>query len=297
MLRVGTDCSGIEAPIQALMKAGIPFHHCFSSDIDEYCRKSIKANYHPDVIYEDMCKRDVEKLPEIDLYVAGFPCQAFSAAGKRRGVEDHRGRLFWECYKVIDKRRPSVFILENVKGLLTIQGGEIFKEFIQALENLGDYTIHWKLLDTLDYGIPQQRRRLFIVGLKNREKEFTFPEKKECRPLSEYVDREDKKSQAVPPYIVRCGMMERIPKDSCFIDVGFRKNSYPNSDKYCPTLTASANMWCVPMSRYANVKELLMLQGFPEDFKRAVSNSQLKKQIGNSMSVCVLEALFRQIYS
>jgi DNA (cytosine-5)-methyltransferase 1 len=297
MLRVGTDCSGIEAPIQALMKAGIPFHHCFSSDIDEYCRKSIKANYEPDIIYEDMCKRDVNTLPEIDLYVAGFPCQAFSCAGKRRGVDDHRGRLFWECHKVIDKCRPSVFILENVKGLLTIQGGEIFKEFIQALENLGDYNISWKLLDTLDYGIPQQRRRLFIVGTKKGFREFTFPEKKESRPIAEYVDREDTKSQAVPDYVIRCGMMDRIPKGSCFIDIGFRKNSYPFSDKYSPTLTASANLWCVPMSRYANVKELMMLQGFPEDFKRAVSNSQLKKQIGNSMSVCVLEALFRQIYS
>jgi DNA (cytosine-5)-methyltransferase 1 len=298
MIRVGSDCSGIEAPIQALERLKIPYRHFFSSDIDEKCRESIMANYSPDILFEDISKRDVRDLPDIDLYIAGFPCQAFSSAGKRKGVEDRRGSLFWDCYRVIDHCRPDVFILENVKGLLSIHDGEFFEEIIDSLDDLGYYDLFWDVLDTKDYGIPQHRERLFIVGIRRgfRKTEFSFPKKKKMKPIESFVDLSDRESQSIPDYVKRSGLLERIPEDAVFIDIGFTQNNFPNSDKYCPTLTASANMWCVPMRRYANVKELLSLQGFPKRFKQVVSDSQLKKQIGNSMSVCVLEEILKQIY-
>ena len=125
-LRVGTDCSGIEAPIQALMQMNIPFKHVFSSDIDKYCIKSIKANYEPEIIFGDkdgsfpegdITKRNIDNVPDIDLYVCGFPCQPFSMAGERKGFEDRRGNVFFSCLEVIEKKQPKYFILENVKGL------------------------------------------------------------------------------------------------------------------------------------------------------------------------------------
>jgi DNA (cytosine-5)-methyltransferase 1 len=126
-LRVGTDCSGIEAPIHALEQLGIPHRHIWSSDIDKYCIKSIKANYCPERIYGDpdgsysdgdIRNRDNNTLPDIDLYVCGFPCQPFSMAGQRKGLQDRRGNVFWSCIDVIKKKKPKYFILENVKGLL-----------------------------------------------------------------------------------------------------------------------------------------------------------------------------------
>jgi DNA (cytosine-5)-methyltransferase 1 len=296
MLRVGTDCSGIEAPIQALNRLGLPYHHCFSSDIDEKCRASITANYHPDILFTDISTRDIQHVPDIDLYIAGFPCQAFSTAGKRRGVQDARGSLFWHCHRVIDAKRPDVFILENVTGLLTIHKGQFFKEIVDALTALDHYDISYKVLDTRDYGLPQHRERLFIVGVRKGSRNFSFPPEQEMPDLRTFVDTTDTNSQPVPNYVQRSGLLERIPKGAVFIDIGFTQNKFPHSDQYSPTLTASANMWCVPMQRYANVKELLSLQGFPTDFKQAVAKTHLKKQIGNSMSVNVIEAILRQIY-
>lgn len=297
-IRVGTDCSGMEAPIQALRKLRLAHHHCFSSDIDPYCRETILANYDPDLIFEDMSQRDESELPEIDLYVAGFPCQAFSSAGKRKGVKDDRGTLFWECYKVIDHCRPDVFVLENVKGLLSIHEGDLFREIIDSLDELNYYDLWWDVLDTKDYGIPQHRERLFIVGIRRgfRKSEFEFPKSKRSRSIREYVDESDDTPQEVPDYVKRSRLLERIPKNAVFIDIGFTQNNFPHSDDYSPTLTASANLWCVPMQRYASVKELLALQGFPKNFKQVVSDSRMKKQIGNSMSVCVLEELLKNIY-
>ena len=121
-LRVGTDCSGIEAPIQALRQLKIPFKHIFSSDIDKYCIQSIKANYDPEIIFGDkdgpypngdITTRNIDDVPDIDLYVCGFPCQPFSQAGQRKGFEDKRGNVFWSCLEVIERKQPKYFILEN----------------------------------------------------------------------------------------------------------------------------------------------------------------------------------------
>ena len=95
MLRVGTDCSGIEAPIMALKQLKIPFYHEFSSEIDKHCIASIKANYKPKIIFGDIKKRKIKDVPDIDLYVCGFPCQPFSMAGERNGIEDSRGTIFY----------------------------------------------------------------------------------------------------------------------------------------------------------------------------------------------------------
>lgn len=301
-IRVGTDCSGIEAPIQALKNLGIPFNHVFSSDIDPYCRESILANYDPDILYDDMTTRDTEKLPAIDLYVCGFPCQSFSTAGKRKGMKEKRGQIFWHCVDVIETKRPSVFILENVKGLITINDGKTFAKIMKTLKEIGDglYTISFNVLDTKDFGVPQHRERLFIVGSRRvgiiSRMDLTQLKKKKMKSLTSLIDYSDTDVQDIPPYIIRSKLLTRIPEDAVFIDIGFTQNNFPNSDLYSPSVTTGGNLWCVPMQRHANIKELLSLQKFPKRFKQVVSNTQLKKQIGNSMSVCVLEAIFEKLY-
>jgi len=294
-IRIGTDCSGIEAPIQALEKLGIPFKHIFSSDIDPYCRESILANYNPEIIYEDLTKRDNSKVPDIDLYVCGFPCQSFSIAGRRKGMREKRGQIFWHCVDMIETKRPSVFILENVKGILTINDGKTFEKIIQTLREIDGYNVQYDVLNTKDFGIPQHRERVYIVGSRTKKFDLQQLKKKKMKPLHEFIDRKDTLSKNIPPYVIKTDLFSRIPSDSAFIDINFALSSFPNSNMYSPSIT-TAGLWCVPMQRNANIKELLSLQNFPKNFKQVVSNTQMKKQIGNSMSVCVLCAIFKMLY-
>jgi len=297
--RVGTDCSGIEAPIQALKNLGIKYSHEFSSELDKYVIKSIKANYNPKIIYGDMTTRNHSELPDIDLYVCGFPCQSFSLAGSKRGLDDPRGKIFFHCVATIKAKQPKYFVLENVKGLLTLQGGEIFREMLKIFDkSLRNYKIYWKILNTKDYGIPQNRERLFIVGIRESKTPFVWPdplqltERELERKLIECIDFSD--TCAVPIPTTRRELFERIPNNSKFINMCFSKASFIASGIVSPCLTTSGS-WCVPLHRYANVKEYLALQGFPTDFKQVVSDTQLKKQIGNSISVCILEKIFQNL--
>ena len=299
MIRVGTDCAGIEAPIQALINLKIPFYHVFSCEKDEYCQESIKANYSPHYIYDDITTRNVKDIPDIDLYVCGFPCQPFSSAGKRRGTREKKGQIFWYCLDVIRIKKPTFFILENVKGLLTIGNGKTFETIIDKLEELGMYDIHYDVLDTKDYGIPQHRERLFIIGIKSElHHPFSFfdIQHKPLRPVHSFIDHSNQESDEIPPYLKRSRLLKRIPKDAAFIDVGFTQNNFPNSNLVSPSLTTCGNLWCVPYKRRATVKEMLRLQHFPTDFNQVVSDRQMKKQIGNSISVNVLEEIFKLLF-
>ncbi len=297
MLRVGTDCSGIEAPIQALRRLGIPFRHVFSCERDEHCIESLRANYDPEHFYTDMTQRSSKDLPDIDLYVCGFPCQPFSYAGSRQGMDDEKGRgnLFWYCLDVIATKQPYFFLLENVKGLITIDDGRTFETIITELQALS-YDVYCKVLNTKDYGIPQQRERLFIVGIRSDlGREFEWPEERPMKSLVSYIDVKDDTPEPIPDFVKRANLLKRIPRHSLFIDIGFTKSNFVNSDVECPCITTQGNLWCVPMRRRASVKECLRLQGFPANFRQVVSDRQLKKQIGNSMSVNVIEAIFSQL--
>lgn len=302
-LRVGTDCSGIEAPIQALKQLRIPFKHVWSSEIDKYCIESIKANYEPGRLYGDedgaypdgdMRNRDHRKLPDVDLYVCGFPCQSFSQAGYRDGLTDPRGNIIYSCFNTIKAKKPRYFILENVKGILSIDKkdkkekyGEAWKTIWSELEKLKKlgYSIDWKVMNTRDYGIPQNRERVYIVGTMDGE--YTWPVKCKMKSIMDYVDYTDTKKNITNH---NCAKI----KNRVFIDLCFLKWSNFNSE-FAPPLNTGNNMWNVLLKRYANIKECLMLQGFPPSFKQVVSDSQMKKQLGNSMSVNVLKKLIKNL--
>ena len=195
-MKVGTDFSGIGAPEMALKYLGIDFESEFACEIDKYARQSFEQLHKPKTFYNDITTRNHKEVEQLDLYVAGFPCQAFSTAGKRKGFEEARGTLFFNVAEFIQINQPKVFVLENVKGLLSHDKGNTFQTIVDILSNGGGtqngqisldvfedglgYHIYWQVLNTKDYGIPQNRERIFIVGFKDF-REFSFPKPMELK--------------------------------------------------------------------------------------------------------------------
>jgi len=187
-MKVGTFFSGIGSPEQALLNLGIKHKIEFACDIDKYARETYLKNFYCKNMYEDITALDMKDLSYVDLLVFGFPCQAFSMAGKRGGFEDTRGTLFYDALRYLTEHKPRYFIAENVKGLLSHDSGKTFQTIIDCLalttntqmslmpfNNLG-YHIYYKVLNTKDFGIPQNRERIFIVGIRDDgDNNFRFP--------------------------------------------------------------------------------------------------------------------------
>ena len=187
-MKVGTFFSGIGSPEQALLNLGIKHEIEFACDIDKYARETYLKNFDCKNMYEDITALDMKDLSYVDLLVFGFPCQAFSMAGKRGGFEDTRGTLFYDALRYLTEHKPRYFIAENVKGLLSHDNGKTFQTIIDCLalttntqmslmpfDNLG-YHIYYKVLNTKDFGIPQNRERIFIVGIRDdADNNFRFP--------------------------------------------------------------------------------------------------------------------------
>lgn len=298
-LKIGTDCSGIEAPIQALDQMGIEYNHLFSSEIDKWARKSILANYNPKVLYDDMTQE--RDLPKLDIYVCGFPCQPFSMVGRRKGSKDERSNIFIHVINTIKKTKPKLFILENVRGIMSIEKGQYFKkikELLNELEEKNGYKVNYWILNTKDYGIPQNRERLYIVG---SFLDLKVPEKIECKSIESYIDYTNtEKEEYSPTYMKKYDQF----KDATFCTPGslYIGNKYQVNPNYSSTITTN-DLWNIKLQRKATINECLALQGFPTTFDKndgykpfikVVSNTQMRKQIGNSMSVNVLKAIFNE---
>tara|TARA_R100001244_G_scaffold132214_1_gene107536 strand:- start:44 stop:1630 length:1587 start_codon:yes stop_codon:yes gene_type:complete len=187
-MKVGTFFSGVGSPEQALRNLGIKHEIEFACDIDKYAKETYLKNFNPKLYAEDITTLDMKDLSYVDLLVFGFPCQAFSLAGKRGGFDDTRGTLFYDALRYLKEHRPRYFIAENVKGLVSHDNGKTFQTIIDCLakttnyqmtlmpfDNLG-YNIHYKVLNTKDFGIPQNRERIFIIGIRDDEdNNFNFP--------------------------------------------------------------------------------------------------------------------------
>lgn len=191
MLKIATDFSGVGSPETALKRLGIEHQVLFACDIDKYARKSYGVLHNPQQMFEDITTRPMD-FPQLDLYVAGFPCQSFSTAGSRKGFDcPTNGTLFHTLSEFIRINQPKCFILENVKGLINHDNGRTFQiikdklsgtggsvneqMFLTDIDGLG-YHIHLKVLNTKDFGLPQNRERIFIVGFKD-SRQFSFPNK------------------------------------------------------------------------------------------------------------------------
>lgn len=205
---------------------------------------------------------------------------------------------------MIIKKQPNYFILENVLGILSHDKeskkdkyGRTWNTIWSSLCELEkyDYKVKWKVLNTRDYGIPQNRKRVYIVGSKG--KNFEWPEPVMMDKLEDYIDWNDNQKLVYKKKPNFFNKLERYNK-CIFIDLNFcRENdTYVNADKWAPCLNTQNRFWCIPKNRHANYKELLLLQGF-NNLKKNVTNNQLKKQIGNSMSVNVIKAIIKNILS
>lgn len=190
-LKFGSDFSGIGAPELALKNLNIPIKKIFACEIDKFARKSFTAIHGDEgVFYNDITKRNHSEVEKLDLYVAGFPCQAFSMAGSRKGFDDVRGTLFFNVAEFIKINKPETFVLENVKGLISHDSGKTFQTILSLLSDGGGtvnkqmfipyftdglgYHIYYNVLNTKDFEIPQNRERVFIIGFK-KFRNFSFP--------------------------------------------------------------------------------------------------------------------------
>ena len=181
MLKVATLFSGIGTPEQSLKHLQVEHETVFACEIDKYARTTYLANNEtPNTFYDDVYNIDGNKYKnQIDILIGGSPCQSFSIAGKRMGTSCPRGNLIYEYFRIVEESQPKVFIYENVKGFLSIDKGETFKNFVQSFKDLG-YTTYHQVLNTKDYLVPQNRERIYIVGFKDNV-DFNFQEKQELK--------------------------------------------------------------------------------------------------------------------
>jgi DNA (cytosine-5)-methyltransferase 1 len=257
---------------------------------------------------------------KVDILQGGVPCQAFSHAGERKGLEDPRGKLIVEFNRLINECEPKMFLIENVKGLLTHEKGETLKSVIQLFENKGNYKIYYKLLNAKDYNVPQKRERIFIVGVHSSiEKPFVFPEKSTTSILLKDV------LINVPPSIGmkypehKANVMKLVPQGGCWVDLpkaiqeaymgekgmaagGGKRGMARRLSMNEPSLTLTTSPCqkqterCHPLeTRPLNVREYARIQTFPDTYTFSGSMGNQYKQIGNAVPVQLAFAMATQI--
>lgn len=176
-IRLATSFSGIGAIEHAFQRMKLPVQIVFAGDIDEKCKTSYFANYpiKEEQWHSDICTFDAKPFKgKVDLFVGGAPCQAFSMVGKRRGFEDTRGTLFREFARVVKECQPKVFIFENVQGILSHDSGNTWNVIYNTFTEYCGYDVHYQVLNSKDYGIPQHRERIFCVGFRKKT-DFKYP--------------------------------------------------------------------------------------------------------------------------
>lgn len=281
------------------------FETVYANDFDEYAKITYDSNFSTTPMHlKDIREVIAEDLPEFDLLLGGFPCQPFSIAGYRKGLEDAgRGDLFFEILRILKERRPAGFLLENVKNLYSHDNGKTYQFMKEELMELG-YCVKEGILNTMDYGnIPQNRERLYIVGFLNRENfdVFKFPKRE---PLTTSF-RDVLEDEVDNRYYYNDKTLYEKLKDSVVREdtVYQWRRIYvrENKSNVCPTLTANMgtgghNVPIIKDSkgvRKLTPTECLKLQGFPSWYKlpETMADSRKYKQIGNSVSVPVVEKI------
>lgn len=183
MIKLATIFSGIGSIEHALQRLNIPYEIVFACDIDKFVKQSYFANYDIDDSrwYSDIHDLDAKKYKnKVDILVGGSPCQSFSMVGKRKGLDDHRGQLVFEFCRIVQETQPKMFIFENVKGLLNHDSGKTWNIVLEEFKKLG-YNFDFQMMNSRDYGIPQNRERVFLVAFRNKQIKYKFPKKIELK--------------------------------------------------------------------------------------------------------------------
>jgi len=271
----------------------------FSSEWDAAACKTYEANF-ADKPAGDITKIKSEDIPDCDVVLAGFPCQTFSIIGKKEGFNDEtRGTLFFEVERIIKDKQPKAFLLENVRNLTAHDNGRTFKVIIEHLEALG-YTIFYKVLNSLDYGVPQKRERIFIVGFKDKV-EFKFPDPvpvEDRQTLKDILEDGVDSKYYVRPEIRESRLQRLKNKDfpkPYISHENIGKSITPHPYSSALRAGASCNYILINDERRPTERELLRIQGFPDTYKIVVSYTQIKQQTGNSVSVPVIKAIAKEM--
>lgn len=267
----------------------------FSSEWDKYAQLTYQANF-GEVPNGDITKIRATDIPKFDILLAGFPCQPFSSIGKREGFKHKtQGTLFYDVARIIDQHKPSAFLLENVSGLITHDDGRTFSTIISTLVELG-YEVEYKILDASDYGVPQKRERIYIVGFNKRKvrfADFEFPPRRKSKVgIGKFVEkgRNDlsisKHLQEVYIYKLDDGRPEVITSKSDF-PVKTLVASYHKIQRLTGTFVADGPTGL----RLLSENECKAVMGYPKGFKIPVSRTQMYRQFGNSVAVPVIKAV------
>ena len=286
----------------------------YANEIDPYPIQTFEANFPIKVDQRDICDVKASEVPNIDIILGGFPCQAFSIAGYRKGFEDEKGRgtLFFEILRIIKAKKPKAILLENVKNLVSHDNGNTFRVILEALKDVG-YHVRYAVLNAMEYGnIPQNRERIYIVGFKSKKvfEKFTFPEpiplKKTIHDVIDFINPVDEK------YLYTKGKYKgdiydklvAAMDDSNAVYQWRRKYVRKNMSGVVPTLTANqgegGHNVCLVKTRQGirkmTPKECFNTQGFPESFVLPnIADGRLYKQAGNSVCVSVVKRIAEQI--
>ena len=266
----------------------------FSSDIDIACQFSYEENF-GDRPFGDITKVDEKDIPDHDILFAGFPCQPFSIIGQMQGFNDIRGTLFFDIARILKHKQPTAFILENVKQLVGHAEGKTLKTILKTLQELG-YNVQYAVLNALDYGLPQKRERIIIVGHKEPIF-FSFPApRRPFKPLSEILEKVVDKKHYASDYITE---KRKVRHKSAYKLSIWHENKAGNicSYPYSCALRAGAsyNYLLVNGERRLTPREMFRLQGFPDSYKIITADSQARKQAGNAVPVNIVKAVILKL--
>lgn len=319
-MNVGSDFSGVGAFDQALKRLKIDYKTIFACDMDKYARQTYIENYgEPSYFPKNVYNREIPK-ESLDIYMTSPPCQSFSLAGKRKAEEDKRGILFYNSLEFIKKNKPKIFIFENVKGLLSADNGKVFQNWLQLLgnkvngntilfphEDSINYSIYWQVLNSKDYGVPQNRERVFIVGFRE-DREFTFPKKEYLKlKLKDILENEVDAKYFLSEENVNKLLINKIhsadlithslyPRSSKSGKGGTGHLSKSDNTSYSVDTGNSQAVEMKKIIRRLTPRECFRLQDFPETFKWVCSDTQAYKQAGNSITVGVLTKIIEKCY-
>lgn len=273
----------------------------FTSEIDKFAIQTYQANYDNELVSGDITKIDEQNIPDHDILLAGFPCQPFSQAGLKKGFEDTRGTLFFDIERILLHKKPQAFLLENVKQLKGHDGGRTLQTILQHLTQAG-YKTQVQTLKARDFGAPQNRERVYIVGFLNQTVQFKFPEPSAQRTRVGDILEPKVDSKYTISDKLWAGHQRRKTNNK-INGKGFGYGLVDENSEYTNTISAryyKDGSEILIAQKNANPRKLTpreaaRLQGFPEHFKIVVSDVQAYKQFGNSVCVPVITAIAKQM--
>ncbi|MEG9487589.1 DNA cytosine methyltransferase [Mannheimia indoligenes] len=274
----------------------------FTSEIDKHAVQTYQANFGNEIVYGDITQIDEESIPDHDILLAGFPCQPFSQAGLKKGFTDTRGTLFFDIERILLAKRPRAFLLENVKQLKGHDKGRTLQVILEHLDQAG-YKVFYDILKARDFGVPQNRERIYLVGFLDHSVEFEFPkpigiETRVGDILEHHVDEKYTISDRL------WAGHQRRKENNKLNGKGFGYGLVNENSEYTNTISAryykDGSEILIEQKnknpRKLTPREASRLQGFPKDFVIPVSDAQSYKQFGNSVCVPVIRAIAENMY-